>query len=312
MASRGRTRFFEVAAIYTLDADALRAAREFLQHKIWSAEHAREQILMMLNRGVTTYQGMRHPQTGEPTGISRETQDLQALAQLRMWLDLYLFELVGVEDALTQAVNVAFNFDESSADTRLGDKIHQQLRQHLQATLKIRPPACDDTGLHAWRQPAEHGHPWLEDLRELRRQATHRHLVRMREEKSWKQKTMTPPLDPAKFRSDFYVDLGSGREEALDAFVALNLDRIVNLVNTSCDRLAVILSMLIEDQAGPVAAERRRAWLRSGAPGPCPHAVVEPRMDEDRVPLEPYFCSACGERIEDPAGKRAPNGSRYM
>lgn len=312
MATRGRVRFFEFASIYTLDLDALQAAREFLQHKISAAEHAREEILMVLNRGVTIYQRMRDPKTGEPTRISRETQNFAELARLRIWLDLFLFELVGVWDALTQTVNTAFNFGESPTDMQLGRKIHDRVHQELQTTLKIPAPARDDTGLQAWRQPAHHGYPWLEDLRELRRQATHRHLVKMREQKPWEQKTITPPLDPAKFRSEFYVDLGNGREEPLDAFVALNADRVVKLVNESCDRLAVILSMLIEDHGGPVAAERRRAWRLSGPPGPCPHAVIEPRMDEDRVPLEPYFCSACGERIEDPTGKMAPNGSRYM
>ena len=250
MATKGRDRFFELADIYAHDLVALQDAKEFLQHKIYAAEYAREQVLMVLNRGVTTYDHMRDPKTGGPTGISRITEDLKELVLLRIWLDLYLFELVGVEDALYQAVNVAFNFGESPTDTHLDREIHDRVHQELQSTLNMPAPGRDDTGLQAWLQPAQYGHAWLKDLRGIRNQATHRHLVKMRERKPWEEKPVTAPLEPAKFRSEFYVDLEDGREEQLDFFVGLNVDRVKTLVNESCDRLAVILSMLIEHHGG--------------------------------------------------------------
>jgi hypothetical protein len=232
------------------------------------------------------------------------------LARLRRWLDLFLFELGGVADALLQAVNVAFNFGYSPG-LGLGRQIHEALLETTQNTLKLPTPACKDIGLQRWRDVAAGGDPRFWDVWRLRNDATHRHLVKMRERRAWHEKPASPPPAPRKLRSEFYVDLGGGREQALDYFVTVSPEAIVELLNVTCNRLVVLLSLTIAHHGGPVAAERRRRWHRSGRTG-CSHPVVEPRRDEDGVPLEPHFCSDCGERIEHPTGRLDPRGFRYL
>jgi len=304
--------FFEYARMYSTDADMIDRAKAFLAFKLEAAAHAREEILMILNRGVTTYQVPTDPRTGQPSGLIRETQSFVELFRLRLWLDLLLFELVGVEDALLQAANVAFNLGHAPTNTQLRKKIHAALRRELDLTLKMPRPACEITGLEAWVDPSRHGAGRLEALRELRRQATHRHLVNMRENKPWTGGALPAPVEPAKLRSEFYVDLGNGREESLHDFVGLSVEHIAQLVSATCRRFATILQLLTEYHGGPIAAARRRAWQRSAVPGGCAHETVEPRLDKDGVSLDPYFCSQCGLRVEDPAGKRSPDGSTYF
>lgn len=313
-ATAPRPRFFARAQIYSIDANASHRAQEFLEFKIAAATHAREQILMVLNRGVTTYEAVRDATTGAPSGLTRETQSFVELFHLRLWLDLLLFELVGVEEALLQAANIAFNVGVSPRDPDLRDKIQAELVGQSERTLQIpSPPAGASTGIESWRGPAQPGASTrLRDLRELRHQATHRHLVGMREHRPWSGGGVSPPVEPAKLRSEFYVDLGKGREEPLDQFAALAVDEVVRLVNASCGRFASLLWMLTDYHGGPVAATRRRAWQRSSVTTACAHETVEPRLDKDGVALDPYFCSQCGLRVENPAGKRSPDGSTYL
>ena len=304
--------FFERAKLYSTDPDVVGQAKEFLRFKLEAAARAREEILGVLNRGVTTYQAARDPKTGELLGLTKETQSFVELFHLRLWLDLLLFELIGVEDALLQAANVGFNLGAPQGDTRLYETVSAALRQELERG-EMPTTVREITGLDAWRDPSCPGATRLGDLRELRKQATHRHLVKMREAKPWSGGALPAPVEPAKLRSEFYVDLGNGREEALDRFVGLTVDHVAQLVTASCSRLADLLWMLTDYHGGPLAAARRRAWRRSAAPGTaCPHGTVEPRLDWDGVELDPYFCSQCGIRVEDPAGKQSPEGFTFF
>lgn len=106
----------------------IKRAKAFLAFKLEAAAHARGEILMILNRGVTTYRVPKDPRTGQPSGLTRETQSFVELFRLRLWLDLLLFELIGVEDALLQAANVAFNLGYAPTDTQLRKKIHARCR----------------------------------------------------------------------------------------------------------------------------------------------------------------------------------------
>jgi hypothetical protein len=104
----GRLLLFDVARTYCRDLAGVDAAQDFLQFKLSAAEHARERILMVVNRGVTTFATVIDPATGRPTNATKESHDPFGVMELRMWFDLLLFELASIEDALVQAANVVF------------------------------------------------------------------------------------------------------------------------------------------------------------------------------------------------------------
>jgi len=76
-----------------------------------AAADARDEIIGTIKSGVTSMRYM--PDSLDPRSrvgpITVETQDRRKLDRLRMYLDLYLVELVGVGDALSQLVNATFD-----------------------------------------------------------------------------------------------------------------------------------------------------------------------------------------------------------
>ena len=107
-----------------------------------------------------------------------------------MWFDLLVFELVSIGDALAQAANVIFEFNESPKKLQLTQIIHERIRSELGAKCNFAPSESEATGLDEWVEEAS----WLQDVRELRNQATHRHLVKLLESKPWNEKPTTPPV----------------------------------------------------------------------------------------------------------------------
>jgi hypothetical protein len=144
-------------------------------------------------------------------------------------------------------------------------------------------------------------------MRELRNQATHRHLVRLAEQKAWEKQQ--PPPGPGKWTSDFVVDIRVGDSKPLIPFIALNYDEVLKLLGGSLNLLRAILELMLPYRGGLEAAARRRAWWINGG-GECNHEGVEPSEHLDREPDERgfpctiCFCSACGERVEDIKGRR--------
>jgi len=235
----GRLLLFDVARTYCRDLAGVDAAQDFLQFKMSAAEHAREQILMVVNRGVTTFAAVIDPATGRPTNVTKESHDPFGVMELRMWFDLLLFELASIEDTLVQAANVVFEFNESPENMSLRKTVHQRIASELETKYGLAPPQSEVTGLHYWLTPE----PWLRDMRELRNQATHRQLVKLLESKAWDKELTTPPAG-GYLRSECYVDLGDGREEPIGAWVALTVDQVKDLLNVSAKRLAVVLTLL--------------------------------------------------------------------
>lgn len=305
-----RARFFERARLFSPDSGAVDRAEEFLDFKIRAAQHAREEILMVLNRGVTTYQRPTDPVSAQPSGLVRETYSLIELFRLRLSLDLLLFELAGLEDAVLQAVNVGFNLAVEPTKAR-HETVSAELRKALERA-GLPSVVRESTGLEAWRDRSRPDATRVGDLRALRNQATHRHLVKMREVKPWNDGTLPAPVEPGKLRSEFYVDLGPGRDEPLDTFAGLTVDHVVQLVTASCGRLADLLGILTEYYGGALAVARRRSWGQARSMWSCSHGIVEPCLGGDGADLDPYFCSQCGVRIDDPAGKHSPDGSMYL
>ena len=299
-------RFFGYAKIYTTDAAGLSRAEEFLKFKLQAATHAHTGLLEILTRGVTTFQRVKDPATGHPLALTRETRDLVELFRLRVALDLLLFELIGVDDALLQAANVAFNCGYAVNDAKLRAKTLQLALTAMLGGVG----AGGSTGFEAWADPAAHGAAWLPALRELRRQATHRHLVNTREAKPWAGQALAAPLEPAQLTSHFYVDLGDNHEEALGDFARRCAQGIRDLVDASCRQFSNLLRLLIPFHGGPIAAARRRTWASAAAL--CAHQVVEPRLDADGVELHPYFCSHCGVRIQGASHLQSSDGSTYL
>lgn len=303
------TDFVQPAREFSRDPEALQGAEEFLRFKLNAAGLLREEIIRTVQGGVTTFEWI--PQSLEPGSrvglISQERQDLGQLHRLRLWLDLFLFELVGVGDALAQLVNAAFDLDLSPNQVKLSS-VDPKVRRILRDELTIEGlPEGPDTGLGKWVDPSKHDAGWLKALRELRNQASHRHLVRLAEEKVWE----TTQPGPGKWTSDFGVDLGSGQSAQLINFVVEQEEKVRELLRETLFRLKSILSLALEHRGGPQAAARRREWWANGN-GPCDHQTVEPAQDEDGPLFDCYFCSACGERVTHIAGKLAPDGSRYL
>lgn len=311
---RGQTaaalrRLLDYARIYSRDPDAAQRAAEFLLFKLWAAAYAREDIIRTIQGGVTSMRYM--PESLEPGShigpISVETEDRQALDRLHLFLDAYLLELVGVADALAQLANATFDLGLPIDDPRLLQKVDSKLRDGLTALGIERP-----TGLEGWRTRAT---PWLDDLWELRNQTTHRHLVRLVEQKAWEQQRPTP--GPGKWTSDFVVDIRPGDSRPLIDFVALSYDDVLKLLRSSLELLRSVLKLVQYYRGGPKAAARRQAWHSTGG-GACSHAVVEPsdsldrEPDEHGVPRSIYFCSTCGERVDDFKGRGSPDGGVWF
>ena len=301
-------RLLEQVRIYSRDPEAVERAADFLLFKLWAAEHAREEIIRTIQGGVTRMQYMPESlESGSPVGPIRvETLELAALNLLRLWMDTYLVELVGTPDALAQLANAAFDLGIPIEDTSLLHNVQSQLRSYL-GTLRVDRP----TGLEDWHRRAT---PWLDDLRELRNQATHRHLVRLIEKKAWEQQP--PPPGPGKWTSDFVVDVRPGHSPPLIDLVALNYDQVLNLVRSSFDLLHVVLELVLDHRGGPKAAAKRRVWWAKGG-GHFGHATVEPsdlidrEQDEKGFLRDIYFCSSCGERVVDNMGRRTPEGGTW-
>lgn len=129
--------------------------------------------------------------------ISVETQDLAAPDHLHLWVDIYLLELGGVADALAQLVNFAFELGLAADDKGMQNNVWPMLGARMQ-----RRGIAGPTGLEAWGPTRP---TWLDDLQELRNQATHRNLIRLAEVKPWEQTPRTP--GPGKWTSDFVVDV---------------------------------------------------------------------------------------------------------
>jgi hypothetical protein len=156
-----------------------------------------------------------------------------------MWFDLLVFELVSIGDALAQAANVIFEFNESPKKLQLTQIIHERIRSELGAKCNFAPSESEATGLDEWVEEAS----WLQDVRELRNQATHRHLVKLLESKPWNEKPTTPPVG-GYLRSECDVDLGDGREDPIGEWVALTVDKVQELLKRSAKRLAEVLTLL--------------------------------------------------------------------
>jgi len=303
----GRLLLFDVARTYCRDLASVDAAREFLQFKVHVAEHARERILMVVNRGVTTFETVKHPATGHPTNITKESHDAIAVMELRMWFDLLLFELVSIEDALVQAANAVFEFNDSPENRHLKKIVHGRICKELETRHNLAPPESEATGIHDWLR----AEPWLTDIRELRNQATHRNLVKLRESKSWHEKPTLPP-PRGYLRSECYVDLGNGREEPIAEWVPITVDKVKDLLNGSAKRLADVLTLLRSFYGGEAAAARRRAWWKQTKGAPCAHPGAEAAELIGRDGLTIYFCSDCGERVYNVTGKKSPKGGTYI
>lgn len=303
----GRLLLFDAARTYCRDLATVDAAQDFLQFKLNVAEHVRERILMVINRGVTTFEIVIDPATGLPTDMTKESHNAIAVMELRMWFDLLLFELVSIEDALAQAANVVFEFKESPKNAQLTKTVHERIRRELETRYSLVPPQSEVTGLHDWFKPQL----WLRDVRELRNRATHRHLVKLRESKPWDEKPMTPPFR-GYLRSECYVDLGDGREEPIAEWVPLTVDKVKALVNSSAKRLADVLTLLLRFHGGEAAAEQRRTWWQQPKAAQCAHpgAAAADFLAPDGQTI--YFCTDCGERVDDVKGKKTPQGGTYL
>ena len=235
----GRLLLFEAARTFCHSLTRVNAARDFLNFKLAVLTHAREKILGAVNKGVTTLKVIADPVTGFPTEETKESHDAFAVMELRMWFDLLVFEMVSIGDALAQAANVIFEFNESPKKMLLTQLIHERIRNELRAKFTFAQSESEATGLDEWVEAAS----WLQDVRELRNQATHRHLVKLLESKPWSEKPTTPPVR-GYLRSEYYVDLGDGREEPIGDWVALTVDRVHELLNRSAKRLADVLTLL--------------------------------------------------------------------
>lgn len=133
-------------------------------------------------------------------------------------------------------------------------------------------------------------------------------------------------------RHEFWVYKPSGRAWAVEfgvssaqrgplkgviEFVAFTYENMLHLLKDSTRVLHAVLRLLEANQGGPIAAARPQQWHAKGG-GSCSHEVVE---DSDRLRGEPdkygfipniYFCSACGERVDDVTGRRSPDGGTYL
>jgi hypothetical protein len=207
----------------------LNRAAEFLLFKLWAAAHAREEIIRIIQSGVTSFG--YHPESLQPGfrvgPISVETQNLAAPDHLHLWVDIYLFELGGMADALAQLVNVAFELGLSADDKSIQNNVGARLAVVMQHRIIAGP-----TGLESWGTARP---PWLADLQELRNQATHRHLIRLAEVKPWEQAPPAPGL--CKWTSDFVVDVRAGDSRPLISFIATTYDEVMNLLRATLERL---------------------------------------------------------------------------
>ena len=236
----GRVLLFDAAKTFCRDRVGVEAARDFLQFKLSATNHAREKILMVVTHGLTSLTTVIDPATGSPTDEAMESHDAFAVMELRMWFDLLLFELASVKDAVTQAVNVVFEFGEDPRNTRLIEVVHGRIRSELESKHSLLPPASEATGLQDWIKPK----PWLQDVLNLRNEATHRNLITLREAKPWDATPRPTPPFPGYLRSECYVDFGDGREEPIGEWAALTVDKVRDLVNSSAKRLADVLTLL--------------------------------------------------------------------
>lgn len=294
--------FLAIARSYTMELGKLSTAEEFLSFKWNASAYAREVILQVLNRGVTTFRWMPESLSpGASTGpVSVEEEDRAALFLLNLWLGVFLLEVVGIGDALAQVANAAFDLGLSAREATLPN-VHARLEDVLGRELNLRTRR---TGLERWFKDTGFAR-----LRDLRNQATHRHLVRLKEELSWREET--PPPKPGKWRGEFLLDCGDGQTVPVFTFVPEQDESARALLRNSLTDLGGSLWLLFRQRGGAEAARKRREWWEKGS-GPCGHEVVEPGQDEEGELPDCFFCCACGERVKEIRGRKSPNGSTYF
>jgi hypothetical protein len=130
--------------------------------------------------------------------------------------------------------NIAFDLGLPVTDSGMLNNADTKLAARL-----LRVGGSLPTGLEEWNSKKT---AWLDDLREVRNQATHRHLVHLVEIKSWDQQP--PPPGPGKWTSDVVIDVRPGDSRPLIDFVATNYDTVLGLLKSSLDRLLVVLKLV--------------------------------------------------------------------
>jgi hypothetical protein len=293
----------------------LEQAAQFLDFKLRATEHLREQILQIVNKGVTTFEWV--PETlvpGTRTGpMSRETKSRVALFLLNVNLDAFLAEAVSVGDGILQIANVAFDLGFSPKSVAV-KPIHQRVTEMFEKELGV----LRGTGLEAWG--AVNLDPILNETKELRNEATHRNLVKLEEKRAWK--TAPPPPGPGKWRGDFAVVVSAAKHVPLDKFVAESTEKVRERARVALHTLQGTLDVLMWQRGGPNAAALRRAWRAAGHRRPCPHGTiehVEERADSAvhrggrlSPPKEIYYCVACGNRVRNIRNRKSPDGSTHL
>lgn len=306
------TDFMAVARQITRDLTALEQAAQFLDFKLRATDYIREQILQIVNKGVTTFEWV--PETlvpGTRTGpMSRETESRVALFLLNLNLDAFLAEVVSVGDAILQIANAAFDLGFSPKKVAV-KQIHQRITDMFEKELDVQR----GTGLEAWG--AVTLDPLIAETKDLRNEATHRNLVKLEEKKAWK--TAPPPPGPGRWRGEFAVTVSGTKEVPLDRLVAESTDKVRERARVALHTLRDTLDVLMWQRGGPKAAALRRAWHAAPPTTPCPHGTVqhlEERVDSavhsgtrDWPPKEIYYCLACGERVYDIHNRKGPDGS---
>jgi hypothetical protein len=304
--------FLAVARRVTCDLTALEQAAQFLDFKLRATEHLREQILQLVNKGVTTFEWVRETSApGTRTGpMSRETESRVALFLLNLNLDAFLVETVSVRDGILQITNAAFDLG-FPLDKVAVKPIHQRVTEMFEKELGV----LRATGLEAWG--AVKLDPVISETKDLRNEATHRNLVKLEETKAWK--TAPPPPGPGKWRGEFAVVVSATKQVPLDRLVAQSSQKARELARVALQTLQGTLDVLMWQRGGPQAAALRRAWRAVGHKRRCPHGTVEhleERVDSAvyggrgaRSPKEIYYCVECGERVRNVHKRKSPDES---
>lgn len=232
--SDARERFKAKALKKARDQRAVIDAINFLAFKIRAVNFAHRQLAALNDSAGSAHieqeaaVGPRQLNRVQITGL---TFNERAAFLAHVMLDLYLFEIVSIRDAVLQLVNVLFP---------LGiDPREVKPRITLQ-TLKERIASGRHTGLE---EALSTKHPWFEWLRDLRNRATHRHLLEI--------KTVMPSVsvggdEPTRGTTalSFWIRNEDGVDMPLIAFMDRVEERMDALLDSTCDDLTELLNSL--------------------------------------------------------------------
>lgn len=308
--------FLAVARKCSFDVAAVEEAAEFLNFKLLATDHVREEILQIINKGVTTFEWVAETLTpGAPTGpISQETESLVTLFILNLRLSSFLSEAASVRDAVLKMANAAFDLKLPPKECR-APQVHERITELFKKDMGV----ARATGLEAWGVVTQDAA--LKEVIDLRNEAMHQNLVKLVQKKPWE--VVTPPPGPGKWRSEFLVVVSPTKQAPLDRFVVESADKVRDDARVVLHTLHNTLDMLMWQRGGPKAAALRRTWRSAQHSAPCAHGIIDNAMDANgpvldsaayggsrlAPPKDINFCVACGERVHKIHLRKRTDGS---